>query len=71
MQGTRVRQGEFAGIQSRIADVLHRNGYRTRAQVRAWYRADPHRVSVIRSIGPASVALIAAWLGEPEKDRAR
>jgi hypothetical protein len=71
MQGTRVREGEFAGLPVRIAAVLHRRGYQTRAQVLTWYRADPRHAGVIRSIGPASVALIATWLGEPEQGRAR
>lgn len=71
MQGRPVRDGEFAGLQARIAAVLRREGYYTRAQVMAWYRADPRHVGVIRGLGPASIALLAVWLGEPAKDRAR
>ena len=59
--------GEFAGLPSRLAALLHRQELHTRAQVAAWYRGALPGRKVAYGIGPKSLATLAAWLGaEPE-----
>ncbi len=55
--------GEFAGLPSRLAAILHRQGLHTRGQVAAWYRGAPPGGRVAYGIGPKSLATLAAWLG--------
>jgi len=55
--------GEFAGLPSRLAALLHRQELHTHAQVAAWYSSALPGRKVAYAIGPKSLATLAAWLG--------
>ncbi len=60
--------GELAGLPSRLVAALKRRGVETRAQVAVWHRAEAAGSATTRGIGPRSLQIIAAWLGESDEE---
>lgn len=58
------RAGQFAGLPTRLVELLYDLGVTTRAELVVWYRVEVARRVGTRGIGPKSLVTLAAWLGD-------